>query len=483
MERFVSDNMRKEAFIQNYSKAVHEGYAAIFAGAGTSVSAGFVDWKNLVRPFAEQINLDIEKEADLVKVTQYYSNYKRNRSTVNQEILNAFSSKEDVTEPIRILTRLPISTYWTTNYDRLIEEGLKENNRKADVKIDEENLANNIFDRDAVVYKMHGDVFSPHKAVITKDDYELYNEKHSLFTTALKGDLISKTFLFIGFSFEDPNLDDILAKVRVLLGENTREHYCFMEKINEKYYITDDGKSREADFLNDKIRQELRIEDLKRYGIETVVLDSYSEIPSILHQIERLHLNKSIFISGSISSYNEVWTESKVNSFCYHLSKELVLKDYRVISGFGLGIGSSIINGALDEIYKTKFKHVSEHLSLYPFPQVSDGTRTLKEMWTHYRKSIISESGICIFLFGNKLKDGKVVIADGMKEEFRIATELNKLVIPIFSTGEAAKEIFEVMKEDKNKYQYLEGFWEKLKNVDQEELIRTVLNIIDKNQK
>lgn len=474
--------MKKEIFIKNYSKAVHEGYAAVFAGAGISVSAGFVDWKNLVRPFADQVNLDIEKEPDLVKVTQYYYNYKRSRGTVNQEIVNAFSSNEDVTEPIAILTRLPISTYWTTNYDKLIEEGLRENNRKADVKIDEENLANNIYDRDAVVYKMHGDISSPHTAVITKDDYELYNERHSLFTTALKGDLVSKTFLFIGFSFEDPNLDDILSKMRVLLGENTREHYCFMEKINENTYKTDNGELKEADFLNDKIRQALRIEDLKRYGIETVLLDSYSEIPSILYQVEKLHLNKSIFISGSISSYDEIWTEDKVNDFCYQLSKKLVLKNYRVISGFGLGIGSSIINGALDEIYKSKFKHVNEHLRLYPFPQVKNGKKSLKELWSEYRKNIISESGICIFLFGNKLKDGNLVIAEGMKEEFRIAIELGKLVIPIFGTGGAAKEIFETMEENSDKYQYLDGYWEKLKNTSQEEIVSTILNIINDNQ-
>ena len=38
-----------------------------------------------------------------------------------------------------------------------------------------------------------------------------------------------------------------------------------------------------------------------------------------------------------------------------------VSKNYKILSGFGLGIGSSVINGALDEIYKTKYRHVSEH--------------------------------------------------------------------------------------------------------------------------
>ena len=76
-----------------------------------------------------------------------------------------------------------------------------------------ENLAITLSDRDAVIYKMHGDVSQVHKAVITRDDYEKYELTHSLFTTALQGDLVSKTFLFIGFSFNDPNLNYILSRI------------------------------------------------------------------------------------------------------------------------------------------------------------------------------------------------------------------------------------------------------------------------------
>ena len=37
-------------------------------------------------------------------------------------------------ENVSILTKLPIYTYWTTNYDHLIEEGLHNANRNSDVK-------------------------------------------------------------------------------------------------------------------------------------------------------------------------------------------------------------------------------------------------------------------------------------------------------------------------------------------------------------
>lgn len=474
--------MNKETFIKNYALAVKEGYAAVFAGAGTSVGAGYVDWKTLIAPFAKEIDLDIEKETDLVKVTQYYCNSKQGRrSQINQQILNMFTSGEEKTETINLLTKLPIETYWTTNYDRLIEETLKENNRKADVKITEENLANNIYDRDAVVYKMHGDVLSPESAVITKDDYELYSETHSLFTTALKGDLISKTFLFVGFSFEDPNLDYILGRIRILLGEHTREHYCFFKGIEKSMYNDEAGVFDVVSYELDLVRQELKINDLKRYGIETVLLDSYDEIPEILKIIEKHYLRDSIFISGSIHQPEMEWNNNSIHEFCYDLSGELVKNNKKVLSGFGLGVGSNVINGALDVIYKSKYKNMNEYLLIHPFPQLTYGHADLKSRWTDYRNNIIKDSGICIFIFGNKLENDTVVIADGMLEEFEIAKKLGKLIIPVGATAGAAKKIYEEMLSEKELYPYLDNYWEDLNCQEHQNLIKTIMKIIREN--
>ncbi|MFS9372144.1 SIR2 family protein [Streptococcus infantis] len=463
--------MKKERFIKKFTKAVQEGNAAVFAGAGTSVDAGFVDWKKLVEPFANEIDLDIKKETDLIGLTQFYINKKKgNRGTVNQEIIDQFSSPDAETDVMNLLTRIPISTYWTTNYDKVIENGLVKNNRKGDIKRNTDNLAISVPDSDAVVYKMHGDVDIPGEVVISKDDYERYNEKRSLFVTALRGDLVSKTFLFVGFSFEDPNLESILGKVNVLLGDNKREHYCI-----QRYVSKDDYKSEE-EYIYAKIKQDLKIKDLLRYGIETILVNDYNEIPKLLLEIEREYLKNTIFVSGSISDFNEYWSEEKVNQYCYELSSFLVSKDYKIISGFGLGIGSSIINGALDQIYKTKYRHVDEHLGLFPFPQNDNGKKSLKERWTENREQMISESGVCIFLFGNKLVDGKVELASGMMEEFQIAKEKGKIIIPIASTGFAAKEIFDEMKQS-GEYCYLDNYWETLET---EEDFAKVFSTIDK---
>ena len=74
---------------------------------------------------------------------------------------------------------------------------------------------------------MHGDISNASDVVLIKEDYELYDLRNQLFSINLKRDLISKTFLYIGFSFEDHNLEYILSKVRILTDGYSRKHYCF----------------------------------------------------------------------------------------------------------------------------------------------------------------------------------------------------------------------------------------------------------------
>ena len=467
----------KKELISSYAKAVVEGYAAVFAGAGLSRGSGYVDWKNLLRPLVEEIGLDIDKENDLITVAQFYRNEKMNRAAINSRIITAFTSETIENENIDILTRLPIQTYWTTNYDRLLEEGFRKNNRKAEVKIDKNQLAITLPDRDVVLYKMHGDVEHPAEAVLTKDDYESYDLKRPLFRTALQGDLISKTFLFVGFSFEDPNLDYILSRIHSLLGENERDHYCFFKKVKREECANDD------EFAYLKVKQEFREKDLKRYGIQAVFVDEYEEITDILRLIEKTVHMRNVFISGSAEEYGESWDKYSAERLAFEISKRLVAKGYKITSGFGLGIGSSVINGALEEIYSSKYKHIDEHLCLRPFPQgISDAVKR-KELYTKYRKDMIGQVGISIFLFGNKKVSGNVVCADGCREEFELAKGAGNIIIPVGSMGYMAKTILDEIKLDIDNYPYLKEYVSKLeKTTDIEEIVELVLNIIDSVQ-
>ncbi len=118
--------MKKELvqFAEKYLKAINNENAAIFAGAGLSVSTGLVNWKNLLRDIAVELNLDIDKEDDLISLAQYYENEKGGRGSINDKLIEEFTKDVTESENHRILASLPIKTYWTTNYYDLIEKSI-----------------------------------------------------------------------------------------------------------------------------------------------------------------------------------------------------------------------------------------------------------------------------------------------------------------------------------------------------------------------
>ena len=467
----------KKQFLREYIKAIRDGNAALFAGAGLSRPSGFVVWKELLRPLAEDIGLNIDDEHDLTLVAQYVRNKSGSRAAINTSIMDAFSKDVELNENVEILTRLPVGTYWTTNYDHLLEDGLKRANRSADIKIEYKQLSTTKRGRDAIVYKMHGDVDHAADAVLTKDDYVRYDLKYPFFRKVLQGDLISKTFLFVGFSFEDPNLDSVLSQIRLLMDENIRNHYCIMKKVSR------DSDDTEEQFGFKMAQQQLREQDLSRYGIQTVYVDKYSEITDMLREIETAVLANNVFISGSADFYEGEWKKEKIEELAYKVAKRLVKEEFKVTSGFGIGIGSAVINGAVDEIHSSKYKHLDEHLSLYPFPQGIADVNERKLKWINYRNQILNDNGVTIFIAGNKKNtEGNKVVADGCLQEFEIAKKNGCIIVPIGTTGDASERILDEVKSDIKSYSYLEQYLNVLSretNIDI--IVSTVVELL--NQK
>lgn len=435
-------------FEKNYIKAIQDESAAVFAGAGIGIDSGYMDWKGLLREFAESIKLDVEQEDDLIEVAQFYKNEKGSRHNINNKILNEFLREAKNTNTVDLLASMPISCYWTTNYDHLIEDALKKHGKVVDVKITSESLSVSLNNRAVNVYKMHGDCIDPTNCVITKDDYEIYNKNRNMFSIALQGHLVTKTFLFIGFSFDDPNLKYILSRIRILLDENIRTHYCFFEKTKHKK-----GQAKkEFEYLCNK--QELKIHDLQRYGIQAVMLDSYAQIPEILERIKLKARTRNVFISGAAHIYGEDWDKCGVKLITL-LSKLLYDNDYRIVTGHARGIGSYIISTVLENVQNNNML-LDSHLLIRAFPYEDRNNPNYIDLKREYRYGIAEISGIFIFVFGNKEgEDGKCVLTSGMWEEYKAALKYNSYIIPIGSTGFIAKEIFDEMYKKQDQYPHL----------------------------
>jgi hypothetical protein len=440
-------NNEIEIFIKDFVKDLNNGSASIFAGAGLSIPAGYVNWSELMDEIAQDLGLNISTETDLVSLAQYHVNENRTRSKINRKILEEFVEDVEETENHRIISRLPLSSIWTTNYDKLIEQAFQNENKVVDVKYSNNQLLTTKPKRDVVIYKMHGDVNHPSEAILTKEQYEDYHRTHEPYINALTGELTTKTFLFVGFSFTDPNLDYVLSRLNFRYREQKRQHYCFVKKHILKDKLNPDKAT--LDYNNRK--QTLISNDLKRYGIKSLFIENYSEITEILKEIENRYKKKTIFISGSAEVYDPI-EKNEALGFIHKLAKKIIEQDYRIINGFGWGIGSSIINGALEAIYLNPSKYSESQLILKPFPQFESGNKKLPELWEDYRQKMISLSGISIFVFGNKLADGKIVEANGVIREFDISHSNGNICIPIAFTKHASKTIYDKILKNPEKY-------------------------------
>lgn len=428
----------KKQFLKEYSEAIRKGDAAMFVGAGASRAAGYVDWKGLLKDIAEDLGLDVKRESDLVTLAQFHLNDRKGRDKLNKLLVDEFQESHSPTETHSLMASLPVHTIWTTNYDDLLERAYEAAGKRADVKRHAEDINFTRGRSSVTVYKMHGDKTRVADAVLAKDDYETYHPKRELFSIALRGDLTQKTFLFVGVSFTDPNIAYILNRVRQLVNVNGRKHYCLLRAPKAQDY---EG----ADY--DAVRFKHFLVDLERYNIRPVLIEDYNEIPAILQELNRRSHLRDVLVSGSAVEFAPLG-ETRFHQLCSALGTALIKNDFNIISGFGLGVGSDVIMGAMQALPRNN----DERLKLWPFPQgVADATKRA-ELWTEYRRRIISEAGICLVVGGNKLENGQVIAAVGVREEAKITWDSGKIVLPIGATGHVAKELWDTVKQDPKKY-------------------------------
>ena len=125
-------------------------------------------------------------------------------------------------------------------------------------------------------------------------------------------------------------------------------------------------------------------------------------------------------------------------------------------------------------------------MCLRPFPQNIKDKERRQALFKKYREDMISDTGIAIFLFGNKRSSDNsstIIEAPGCWEEFEIAKANKNYIIPIASTGWMAKQIFDEIKRDIGKYRYMKehvDFFEKSKDIDA--IVKAVVDIAKKER-
>ena len=412
-----------EHFLNYYSEQVISGEATLFLGSGISRDSGFPSWKALLTPCAEELGIELTDQTDLYSIAQYYSN--RHSDAELRKLFN------------KAVNRFSVQ----------------------DTKIN--------------VYKMNGDVATPTSMVVTKNDYEHYAQKHPLFLTFLKKELVANTFLFIGYSFSDALVLDCLSSLTEFLGPAGNCHYAIM--------LVDDKVTAKTEYF---------FEDLYlRYKIKCLAVQK-ADIPVLISRLAKKVREKKVFISGAYDTVPEE-CDQFADKLSFELVHHLYENEFRISTGVGKRLGTFITGYAHQYLAERSIKNTARFLSMRPFPFHLELDENAK---IRYRNIMQADCSAAIFLFGQSrsttLAGGFELTghySHGVYMEYELAKKSGLAIIPVGATGYEASVIWKEVKANINQYYYLSKKVDKLQSerdpAKLSELIVSILRDIPKKDR
>ena len=225
-----------EQDIRFLAEELEKGKLIVFVGAGVSKNSGLPDWKELIKDYAEYRGIKEFTSKEYLTIPEEV--FERYGSLKYYEIAEKrFSGKYFPNSIHKILKEMDLTYIITTNYDTLIEDEIK----NLQVVSKDEDLPYTSSNR--MLIKMHGD-FDNKNIVLKKSDYDNYEKNFQLISTLIKGLFTTNTILFIGYSYNDTNVQQIMNWIKEILKEETRK--AFLVEFTEK----DDKEEENGEQIN-----------------------------------------------------------------------------------------------------------------------------------------------------------------------------------------------------------------------------------------
>lgn len=149
--------------------------------------------------------------------------YENNISPFKKALSDIFSSikmKESFDAEIQAFKKLLLSAraIFTTNYDTLLETLVEDEfivySKQSDLFLSQE--------ASGELYKIHGCVTTPNEIIITKEDYNRFNNNSVLISAKLISMLMESPIIFLGYSLTDQNIAHIMRSFTESLSPNQR---------------------------------------------------------------------------------------------------------------------------------------------------------------------------------------------------------------------------------------------------------------------
>ncbi|MDD4437679.1 MAG: SIR2 family protein [Tissierellia bacterium] len=251
-----------------------------FIGAGFSIPLSLPNWSDLIGKLGEQ--LDYQKEIFLElgtfqQLAEYvYTEDNSAWMLFLHEMATQFDSKESNERrkgSIQhiALASLDFKTIYTTNYDMHIEKSYSDVGKQVNVISKYEHfLRARQFENRTEVLKFHGSLEFKESIILTENQYFERMDLEGALDQKFRADALTNSFLFIGYSFSDPNIRYIfykLHKLRKNISNNSNPIYSYI-----------------ATFGMNNIQAKL----LKQWNIKVIELDPSDKEKSITELLNSL---------------------------------------------------------------------------------------------------------------------------------------------------------------------------------------------------
>jgi SIR2-like domain len=202
-----------------------DGRLIPFLGAGFSKPLKLPDWGELIGWMAERLGF----EPDLFclhgryeQLAEYFALAGNDHfQDLVYEMTRRFDSEEAVrsrksSRMHRALAELDWRTIYTTNYDSHVEGALLDAKKRVAVLASFDDFQNRREPGTCEVIKFHGTLARPDTIVLTERSYFDRIALESPVDQRLRADLLSHSFLFVGYSFNDLNIRYIWYRMHQL---------------------------------------------------------------------------------------------------------------------------------------------------------------------------------------------------------------------------------------------------------------------------
>lgn len=411
--------------LDRFGRAVLAGNAALFVGSGLSKAASgkFPDWRELLDPMRSEAEIP-KSLADLPLAAEYYEQVKGRRK-LEDHIADAIGGiRASSSRGHELLAELPVSEVWTTNYDRLLEEAMP----SASVVLNDRNLANRLEPGHKRLIKLHGSLATDASweapPVITRGDYERYEQTHPRMWAALTATFLTRSVLFIGFGFDDQNVE-LLLRLSRTLESPASEHFAVLRR-----------PKCETDA---KLFQH-RVRDLERSGVSVVEVKEHGDLVPLLELLVRRCKPPHLFVSGSGDGIDKI---------CRHLGSRLAsVRGITLVSlagdagrGVSYGFAEKLRRQGLYDADRVRFLFRAKDEEAGIPPPAPD-ERTGVAVYTDWdvgrlRREAIDGARAMVVLGG----------ANRTRAEARVADESGIPIVPMAASGGVAYEIWSTQRE------------------------------------